>query len=60
MDTGADLIQAGGDLVAQMGAQSVCVGGQLLGIMNAAPAIQARVTVSVEVSANVSASAGAN
>lgn len=58
-ETGADLVQASSDLVAQMGAKSVCVGGQLLGVMNVAPMIQARVTVSIEVSAKVSASAGA-
>jgi hypothetical protein len=59
VETGADLVQASGDLVAQMGAKSVCVGGQLLAVANASTDIQARVTVSVEVSAKVSASAGA-
>jgi hypothetical protein len=57
--TGASLVRASGDLVAQLGEQSLCVGGQLAAVIAATANIQARFSVSIEVSAKVTASAGA-
>lgn len=57
--TGADLAQSAGDLAADLGAAAVCVGGQLAAVVASVATIQARFSVSIEVSAQVSASAGA-
>jgi hypothetical protein len=58
--TGAALVAASGDLVKQVGDAGVCVGAQLVAIAAATVNIQARFSVSIEVSAQVSASAGAS
>jgi hypothetical protein len=57
--TGASLLKASGQLVGQLGDKAVCVGGQLAAVVAATANIQARFSVSIEVSAQVSASAGA-
>ena len=57
--TGASLLRASGELVGQLGEKGVCVGGQLAAVVGASANIQARFSVSIEVSASVSASAGA-
>ena len=57
--TGASLLKASGQLVGDLGEKAVCVGGQLAAIVAATAQIQARFSVSIEVSAKVSASAGA-
>ena len=59
VQTGASLVRASGELAGQLGAQGVCVAGQLAAVAAAAANIQARFSVSIEVSAKVSASAGA-
>jgi hypothetical protein len=59
ISTGASLVKASGQLVGELGEKAVCVGGQLAAVAAAATQIQARFTVSIEVSAQVSASAGA-
>jgi hypothetical protein len=51
--------QSAAELAADLGEKAVCVGGEIAGIVAAIGTIQARFTVSVEVSAQVSASAGA-
>ena len=57
--TGAQLVRASGDLVAQLGERSLCVGAQLAAAVAASASIEARFSVSIEVSARVTASAGA-
>ncbi|MEZ4359190.1 MAG: hypothetical protein R3B48_03345 [Kofleriaceae bacterium] len=59
VSTGASLVRASGDLVAQLGESGLCVGGQLASVIASTANIQARFEVSIEVSARVSASAGA-
>lgn len=59
VSTGASLVKASGQLVGELGEKAVCVGGQLAAVAMAATQIQARFSVSIEVSAQVSASAGA-
>jgi hypothetical protein len=54
------LVKASGELAAQVGDKSVCVGLQLGAAFAAAAQIEARVSVSIEVSAEISASAGAS
>jgi hypothetical protein len=51
--------QSVGELAADLGAQAVCVAGQVAAVVAAVSSIQARFSVSVEVSAQFSASAGA-
>lgn len=58
VQTGASLVQETGRLVAELGEKGVCVAGQVAGVMAAAANIQARFSVSIEVSAQVTASAG--
>jgi len=57
--TGASLVKASGQLVGELGEKAVCVGGQLAAVVAATSNIQARFSVSIEVSAKVSTSAGA-
>ncbi len=57
--TGASLLKASGQLIGELGEKAVCVGGQLAAVVAASTQIQARFTVSIEVSAQVSGSAGA-
>jgi len=57
--TGASLLKASGELVGDLGEKAICVGGQLAAVVAASTQIQARFAVSIEVSAQVSASAGA-
>ena len=57
--TGASLVKSSGELVADVGEKAVCVGAQLAAVVAAASRIEARFSVSIEVSAQVSASAGA-
>ena len=59
VDTGASLTRATGRLIADLGEKSACVIGQVAGVMAAASQIEARFTVSIEVSARISGSAGA-
>jgi hypothetical protein len=59
VSTGASLVRASGSLVAQLGEQGLCVGGQLASALAATANIQARFSVSIEVSARVTATAGA-
>lgn len=59
VSTGASLVASAGDLASQIGEQGACVVGQLAGVVAASANIQARLSVSVEVTAQVSASAGA-
>jgi hypothetical protein len=59
VQTGASLAKASGELVGQLGAKGACTAGQLVAAVGAAAQIQARFSVSVEVSASVTASAGA-
>jgi hypothetical protein len=59
VETGASLVRAAGQFTAELGAKSACVGAQLAGVVAATANIQARFSVSVEVSASMSASAGA-
>ncbi|HEY4179211.1 MAG TPA: hypothetical protein VGM90_20350 [Kofleriaceae bacterium] len=58
-DSGTSFAGEIGGLVAQMGAQSLCVAGQVNNVVNQSTEVQGRLTVSVEVTASVSASAGA-
>ena len=57
--TGASLLKASGQLASDIGDKAVCVGGQLAAVVAATANIQARFSVSIEISAKVSASAGA-
>ncbi len=59
-DTGAQLAQSTTDLLGELGTQAVCVGGQLAAAYSASTEVRARFEVSIEASASVSASAGAN
>lgn len=52
------LIGASGDLLVELGERSVCVGGQLQAALAAATQVEARFSVSIEVSASISGSAG--
>lgn len=58
VQTGASLVKESGSLVGQLGEKGVCVAGQLAGVLAASANIQARFSVSIEVSAKVSGSAG--
>ena len=58
--TAAKLGGAGAALVKQLGAQAVCVTGELAAAAKAATQVNARVSVSVEASASVSGAAGAS
>jgi hypothetical protein len=58
-DSGASFAAELGGLVAQLGEKSLCVAGQINNVVNQSAEIQGRLTVSVEVTASVSASAGA-
>ncbi len=57
--TAVSLAASSADLVADLGANSICVGLQLAGAVAASADISARIDVSISVSASVSASAGA-
>jgi hypothetical protein len=57
--TAEELGRSVGELASDLGAQAVCVGGQVAGVLAAVGQIQARFSVSIEVSAQFSASAGA-
>lgn len=57
--TGASLVRSTGQLIGELGEKGACVVGQIGGVMAAAANIQARFSVSIEVSAQFSASAGA-
>lgn len=57
-DTAQQFGQSVGELAADLGAASVCVAGQVAGVVAAISQIQARFSVSIEVSAQFSASAG--
>lgn len=57
--TGAQLVKASGDLIADLGDKGLCVVGQVGAAVAAVAQVQARVDVSIEVSASFSASAGA-
>lgn len=59
-ETGGSLMASASGLLAQLGAKSLCVAGQISGLVDASATIQARFTVSIEASAQVSASAGAS
>lgn len=59
VSTGASLVASAGDLAGQIGDKGACVVGQLAGVVAASADVQARFSVSVEVTAQVSASAGA-
>jgi hypothetical protein len=59
VQTGASLVRASGELAGQLGEKGLCVGGQLAAVLAATANIQARFSVSIEVSAQLSASAGA-
>jgi hypothetical protein len=59
VQTGASLVRASGDLIAQLGERGLCVGGQLAAVLAATANIEARFSVSIEFSARISASAGA-
>ena len=52
------LVRSGGELVAELGDRSVCVAGQFAAALGAAADVQARFSVSIEVSASISGSAG--
>lgn len=58
-ESGATFAGELGGLVAQLGEKSLCVAGQINNVVNQSTEIQGRLTVSVEVTASVSASAGA-
>jgi hypothetical protein len=59
VSTGVSFVGASADLVGQLGEKGLCVGGQLAAVVAATANIQARFSVSIEVSAQVTASAGA-
>lgn len=59
VSTGASLLRSAGELAGQLGDKGICVGTQLAGVVAASANIQARFSVSIEMSASVSASAGA-
>lgn len=52
------LIGSGGQLLVELGERSVCIGGQLQAALAAAAQVEARFSVSIEVSASISGSAG--
>jgi hypothetical protein len=52
------LISSTGALLVELGERSVCVGGQLQAALAAATQVEARFSVSIEVSASISGSAG--
>jgi hypothetical protein len=54
------LLNSSGKLIADLGAASICVGGELATALAASTQIEARFSVSIEVSAQLSASAGTN
>lgn len=56
--TAGGLVVATGDLVQELGERAVCVGAQLQAALAAATQIQARFSVSIEVSASISGAAG--
>lgn len=56
--TGEQFAQSAGDFASDLGDKAVCVAGQVAGIVAAVSAIQARFSVSIEVSASFSATAG--
>lgn len=56
--TAGGLVVASADLVQELGEKSVCVVGQVSAALAAAAQIQARFSVSIEVSASISGSAG--
>lgn len=56
--TAIGLISATGDLVQEAGERAVCLGGQIQAAVQAAGQIEARFSVSIEVSASISGSAG--
>lgn len=58
-ETAQQFGQSAGDLVADLGSAAVCVAGQVASVVAAISSIQARFSVSIEVSAQFSASAGA-
>jgi len=60
VQTGAQLAKESGKFASQLGANGICVAGQLVAVAAASANIQARINVSIQVSASVSASAGAN
>jgi hypothetical protein len=57
--TAEEFGQSAADLAADLGASAVCVAGQVAGVIAAVGQIQARFSVSIEVSAQFSATAGA-
>ncbi|MBA2542089.1 MAG: hypothetical protein H0V17_20785 [Deltaproteobacteria bacterium] len=57
--TGASLVASTGQLVGQLGAKGLCVGGQLAAVASSSVQIEARFSVSIEASAKVSSSCGA-
>ena len=57
--TGEQFAASAGDFAADLGDKAVCVAGQVAGVVAAASQIQARFSVSIEVSASFSATAGA-
>lgn len=59
VETGASLVHSSGQLAGELGAKGACVVAQLAGVVAAAAQIEARFSVSIEMSASVSASAGA-
>ena len=56
--TAGGLVVASGDLVQELGEKSVCVAGQVGAAVAAAAQVQAHFSVSIEVSASISGSAG--
>ncbi len=59
VQTGAELVEASGQLASQIGVQGACAVAQVAASFAAAAQFEARISVSVEASASVSASAGA-
>jgi hypothetical protein len=57
--TAQEFAQSAGELASELGAQAVCVAGQVAGVLAAVGQIQARFEVSIDVSAQFSATAGA-
>lgn len=57
--TGASLVASTADLIGDLGDKALCVTGQLASAVAATAVIQTRFSVSIEVTAQVSASAGA-
>jgi hypothetical protein len=54
------LVRSTGELIADLGERTLCVGGQFAASIAALAQIEARFSVSIEVSASISASAGAS